>query len=175
MKYIFISIAAIAIILILLKKFKPMEITPSTIIPKTKAEYIKFITPAAKVIAEKYGIPYKFIIAQTGVETGWGKSSLLQKYFNFGGIKAKAGEPFVTMQTKEFVNGKMITVPQNFFKGKDIVDGLKKYVQILLLPRYKKAFQYPNDAVKFATEIKKGGYATDPNYVSKLTTIINSI
>lgn len=162
------------IIYILYKLLIPKKMENQTIIPTTKNEFIKFLLPSAKMIESKTGIPYKFIIAQIGLETAWGKSSLTQKAFNFGGIKARAGEPFIEMMTKEFLNGKMVEIPQKFWRGSNVIEGLEKYVKILQLPRYKNAFKY-SDPELFAIEIKKGGYANDPNYVSKLKAIFPSI
>ena len=162
------------IIYILYKLLIPKKMETENIIPIGKNAFINFILPSAKMIEKKYKIPYKFIIAQLGLETAWGKSSLTQKAFNFAGIKARPGEPFIEMMTKEFLNGKMVEIPQKFWRGANIIEGLEKYVKVLLLPRYKEAFKY-TDPEKFAIEIKKGGYATDPNYVSKLKNIFPSI
>ena len=171
MKKIIITVAVLVAIYFLIPS-KKME--NQTIIPTTKNEFIKFLLPSAKMIESKTGIPYKFIIAQLGLETAWGKSSLTQKAFNFAGIKARPGEPFIEMMTKEFLNGKMVEIPQKFWRGANIIEGLEKYVKILQLPRYKNSFKYI-DPELFAIEIKKGGYATDPNYVSKLKNIFPSI
>jgi len=157
-----------------------------------KTDYIQKMLPVAKAIQQTYGVPYEFLLAQTGLETGWGKSSLVGEAFNFGGIKAKLGQPYVTKWTTEYVKDLSkfptrdkskdvkvgdkykIFVQQNFAKYDTLEEGLKAYIKVLQLPRYKAAFR-ETDAVKFATEIKKGGYATDVNYVPKLAKIINEI
>ena len=54
----------------------------------TPQEFTAFLSPSVKVIAAKTGIPYKFMMAQMALETGWGKSELFWKYFNVGGIRA---------------------------------------------------------------------------------------
>lgn len=41
--------------------------------------------------------------------------------------------------------------------------------------RYSKAMQHQQDPYRFAEEIVKGGYATDPNYTAKVTSIMNQI
>lgn len=171
MKKVIITVSVLAAIYFLIPK--KME-ENNSIIPIGKQAFINFITLSAKMIEKKYKIPYKFIVAQLGLETAWGKSSLTQKAFNFAGIKAKAGEPYIEMMTKEFLNGQMVSIPQKFWKGSNVVEGLEKYVKVLLLPRYKEAFKY-TDPEKFAIEIKKGGYCTDPNYVKKLVAIFPSI
>lgn len=98
-----------ALLLVLLKKFvfskhetseqkkietsedkkKEKETTLQTALKKmTKEDFIKFLSPSAKVIAQKTGIPYKFLMAQMALETGWGKSELFYKHFNVGGIRS---------------------------------------------------------------------------------------
>jgi flagellum-specific peptidoglycan hydrolase FlgJ len=157
-----------------------------------KADYIKKMLPVAKAIQQMYGVPYEFLLAQTGLETGLGKSSLVGEAFNFGGIKAKTGQPFVTKWTTEYtkdlskypnrdkskdlkVGDKYkILVQQKFAKYDSLQEGVEAYIKVLQLPRYKAAFR-ETDPVKFAIEIKKGGYATDINYIPKLEKIINEI
>jgi flagellar protein FlgJ len=41
--------------------------------------------------------------------------------------------------------------------------------------RYKKALEVRNDPYRFADEIAKAGYATDPNYASVLRGVIKTI
>jgi hypothetical protein len=142
---------------------------------KTKSDYINWITPLAKEVGKKYGIPWQAIIAQTGLETGWGKSQLLQKYNNFGGIKAVGSEESVTFNTREFINGKYKTISSKFAKWPTPLEGLEGYAKFFHKnKRYSNALQYKDNPYKFIEEIKKAGYATDPNYVDKLHKIINT-
>lgn len=200
-----IIIIAIALLMFLLtKKFKVKkmdEIKNSSVVPneKTKIEFkdntdfIRKMAPIARAIQTKYKIPYLFLLAQTALETGWGKSSLVKEAANFAGIKAVAGQPFITKYTVEYVKNPLdypkrdvskdvkqpngttkIFLPQNFAVFKDLQDGLNSYVKVLLLPRYKNAYKY-TDVPNFAREIRAGGYATDPNYVSKIVNLATSI
>ena len=196
-KYIISGIIIFAVIAIL-RKFtgkknphSPNQIMSTFASPK---DYVTKILPSAKALEKSTGIPALFILAQTALETGWGKSSLVPEAWNFGGIKARTGQPYVTKWTYEYVkdvskypnrdkskdqlqsNGlTKIYVPQNFAKYPDIVTGLTEYSKILLLPRYKSAFNFKNDPYKFAEEIFKAGYATDINYVPKLKTMIDNV
>jgi len=201
-KYLIFGVVGVVVFYLLNKfKKKPIETQTGTqfgdpikkkVVFMGKADYIQKMMPVAKAIQQMYGVPYKFLLAQTGLETGWGKSSLVGEAFNFGGIKARSGQPFVTKWTYEYtkdlskfpnrdkskdlkVGDKYkIFVPQNFAKYDTLQQGIEAYIKVLQLPRYKAAFQY-TDPVKFAIEIKKGGYATDVNYVPKLEKIINEI
>lgn len=142
---------------------------------KKVQRYLDWITPMAKVVGKKYGIPYQAIVVQTALETGWGKSSLLSKYNNFGGIKAVAGDNSVSMGTKEFINGQMVSITDKFAVWRTPIEGLEGYANFFHRnKRYKTALNYPNDPYKFIEEIKKAGYATDPGYISKLHGMLNS-
>lgn len=158
-------------------------------------DYINTLKPIAIELQNKSGIPYLFILAQTALETGYGKSSLVYEAANFAGIKATGNQPYVTKYTYEYVKspdlypqrdkskdkydvktGKTrIYLPQNFAKYNSLIEGLTAYIRVLLLPRYKAAFNYTNDINKFVDEIYKGGYATDINYPSKIKTMIQTI
>jgi flagellum-specific peptidoglycan hydrolase FlgJ len=162
--------------------FRIMELTiketkPFKYVGKNpKADWYKWIIPLAKTIGAEYGIPWQAIAVQTALETGWGKSSLLSKYNNFGGIKAVKGDSSVNMATKEFVNGKYITITDGFATWPTPYDGLVGYAKFFHRnKRYKTALLYPNDPIKFIAEIKKAGYATDPLYVSKLSNLLKDI
>lgn len=137
--------------------------------------WIKFMTPLAKDVGAKYGLPWQALVVQTAIETGWGKASLFQKYNNYGGIKAVAGQSSVTLPTVEYINGVNTNVNSKFATFPSKHAGLIAYAQFFhKYPRYKTALNYPNDPYKFIEEIRKAGYATDPNYVSKLHGMLNT-
>ena len=136
----------------------------------TKEEFTKFLSPSVKVIADKTGIPYKFMMAQMALETGWGKSELFWKYFNVGGIRAfpdkRPNEPYTLAWTHEVVlpselpkwdkyernkakdvkvikNGKEyvnISVKLPFRTFPGLVEGLKYYLDKVLLNKYFKNY-----------------------------------
>lgn len=135
---------------------------------KTK-DYIDWLEPKAKIVGLQFGIPFQAIVVQTALETNWGKSSLLLKYNNFGGIKSVKGQNSVLLSTKEFDNGVFKTINDGFAVWDSPTAGLKGYAEFFHKNiRYKTALNYPHDPYKFIIEIKKAGYATDPNYISKL-------
>lgn len=138
---------------------------------KTK-RYIDWITPKAKIVGLSKGIPWQAIVVQTALETNWGKSSLLTKYNNFGGIKSVKGEPSVLMDTLEFKNG-YYSVKDGFRVWSSPLAGLMGYAEFIHKnKRYRNALKYPNDPYQYIIEIKKAGYATDPNYVAKLHSML---
>lgn len=141
-----------------------------------KQRYIKWMKPRAKIIGALNGVPWKFIVAHTGIESGWGSSELTRKYFNFGGIKAQKDEPYVVYSTKEFYDGAMHTIRAKFKDFKSLDNGLHSYVRFFHENgRYHKALKYKHDPVNFAKEVFAAGYATDPNYLSKLFSVYKEI
>lgn len=130
------------------------------------AAYTKAL--AARGISTDYA---KMLVAQDALESNWGKSSLA-KDFNFGGIKAVNGTPFVEKETKEYSAGKGMHKTKSKFRKFNSLDEYVNYKISLLSGKRYQAFT--GDPTQFYHRIKAGGYATDPNYVAKLTNIYNN-
>jgi len=118
----------------------------------------------------QYKILPSLTIAQAILETGWGKSSLGNNLF---GIKADAGwtgkKQLAT--TNEHVGGKTITI-QAWFRDYDSIYGsLEDRYKFLQAKRYAKIVG-EKDYQTASIEIQKAGYATDPQYSSKLIKVI---
>lgn len=113
----------------------------------------------------------KYLVAQDALESGWGKSKL-SKHYNFGGVKASADSTKVTMKTHEYdKNNTRYEKTSEFRTFKNLADYVKYKVSLLSGDRYK---AFIGDITKFYDRVAAGGYATDPNYVSKLTNMYNS-
>lgn len=140
------------------------ESTPINI--KSKDEFIKTMTPAfenalkAKGLDTKYA---KYLVAQSALESNWGKSQ--SGKFNFGGIKGKG----TIRKTREVINGKSIHINDSFRDFKDINDYANYHVSLLNNKRYN---AFTGD---FIDRVVKGGYATDPNYKRALSNVYNQI
>lgn len=141
------------------------ESTPINI--RSKDEFIKTMTPAfenalkAKGLDTKYA---KYLVAQSALESNWGKSQ--SGKFNFGGIKGKG----TIRKTREVINGKSIHINDSFRDFKDINDYANYHVSLLNNKRYQ-AFSGGD----FIDRVVKGGYATDPNYKRALSNVYNQI
>ena len=147
------------------------------IVSLSNKDFIKSITAPAKKIGEAIGVPYKFIIAQICLETGFGKSSLASKYFNFGGIKAVGSQPKVNLLTTECKNGVCNKVMQNFAIYPDAEAGLTAQSKIYQNKYFKQYLNKTTDPLVYANLLQSGAvkYATDPNYTKKIQTILNVI
>lgn len=139
---------------------------PQDFVRDMTAAYTKALT--AKGISADYA---KMLVAQDALESNWGKSSL-SKDFNFGGIKAVEGTPFVEKETKEHDSEKgMYTTKAKFRKFNSLDDYANYKINLLNGKRYQ---AFAGDPSQFYVRVKAGGYATDPNYVEKLTEIYNN-
>lgn len=133
-------------------------------------EFINKIKEGAIKGFREYGILPSLTIAQAILETGWGKSTIGKNLF---GIKADAswsGKKKL-IKTHEYVNGKKIFVDAYFRDYNSIYESLEDRFKFLQKPRYKKVVGEKDYRVA-CKEIQKAGYATDPNYPSKLIGII---
>lgn len=137
--------------------------------------FIDFITPDLITIGNRIGVPYKFLVAQVCLETGFGKSSLFTKYFNVGGIKAVKGQTFVTLPTYEYYNGKKVRVLQNFASYTDLKTGLEAYAKIFQNRYFKQYLNKTTDPKEYVNLLQSGKikYATDIAYTGKIHKIID--
>lgn len=168
-------IAAGAILLTSQNKSTP---APKTAGKKyTKEEFIALVTPYAKAIGAKIGVPYKFIVAQICLETRYGNSELFQKYFNVGGVKAVKGEKFALYPTYEYIKGEKKKVLAKFAAYDSLNAGIIGYAKILINKYFKKYANKTTDAKKYAALLQSGSpkYATDINYVTKIHKLIDTL
>lgn len=142
-----------------------------------KDEFIKFIYPYAVEIGASIGVPGRFIVAQICLETNYGRSELFSKYYNVGGIKAAKNQNFVVYPTYEYINGVKTKINAKFAVYPDLKSGLIAYGKILTNKYFKKYTFKTTDPVKYAELLQSGApkYATDINYVSKISKLVNDI
>ncbi len=134
---------------------------------------------AAVAAAEATGLPAKVIMGQAALESGWGKHEVRDAQgagsHNLFGIKAGASWKGATVDavTTEVIDGVAQKVVQKFRAYASYADSFVDYAKLVANnPRYEKAMQVASDAAKFASEMGRSGYATDPNYGSKLARVL---
>lgn len=132
----------------------------------------------AKRIQNETGIPASIILGQIMLESGGrfsgGLSGLATQAKNLFGIKGSGNAGSVLLPTTEYKNGQYVTVQANFRKYNSYYDSMKDHAALLSNERYAKYLRNAKSVNEFAEGIKKGGYATDPNYVNKLLNVISS-
>ena len=139
----------------------------------TVQQFIKQVAPAAQREQKKYHIPASITIAQAGLESDWGRSKLAAKYNNLFGIKANGKANRVRMYTTENVNGKTVKVKQYFQTYNSWAASINAHTQLIVNgtsdnhARFR-AVQTAKTYRQAALALQTGGYATDPDYASKL-------
>lgn len=145
-----------------------------SILPSTGQSFIDKVRVDAMMSQSETRVPASVTLAQACLESGYGGSDLSRLANNYFGIKGTGPAGSVTMPTQEYVNGRMVTVNAAFRKYNTPSESFADHGWFLRNnSRYANAFNYTGDAARFAQEIHRAGYATDPQYASKLTSLIN--
>jgi flagellar protein FlgJ len=136
---------------------------------------------AAKAAEATTGIPASFMIAQAAHESGWGKREITAKdgtpSFNVFGIKATANwtGKVAEVPTTEYIDGKPQKVMAKFRAYDSYEESFKDYAKLIgTNERYREVVAKADTAEGFARGLQKAGYATDPEYASKLARVINT-
>jgi flagellar protein FlgJ len=144
-------------------------------------DFVRNMLPHARAAEQATGIPARFILAQSALESGWGKSEVKgadgTASKNLFGIKAGKDwtGPVVEAQTTEFVNGEARRVTQRFRAYSSYAESYADYARLLTNnPRYRGVLAQGRDASGFANALQQAGYATDPRYAEKITRIIQA-
>lgn len=121
-----------------------------------------------------YKLYNSVIIAQSVLETGWGQSKIMMKANALFGIKAGSGwkGKVYSSYTNEVYDGIECTEYATFRAYDSIEESIEDYYK-LIKNNYKKALNCDSQRESIQA-IKNGGYATDPDYVSKIMSIINA-
>jgi flagellar protein FlgJ len=155
------------------------SMTPSQSTKTLISRFKEMMASAADAASRTSGIPPVFILAQAALESGWGKSEVIDlngsKSHNLFGIKAtgswkgKVAEALTT----EFVNGKEIKVIAKFRAYDSYTDSFADFAQLIKnSARYQPLAQHLQDPVSYGQAMQDAGYATDPDYAKKLSKTI---
>ena len=154
--------------------------TPTTAVQLTPAQFIAAAVPGAQLGWRQYGVPPSVTIAQAILESGWGHSGLAavdKNYFGikcFNGVHGTLANGCHVYQTNECTKaGKCFGTTGAFRTYASMAHSFRDHGNFLKVnSRYAPAFAYTRDANKFIWAVWKAGYATDPNYYTKITGIM---
>lgn len=126
------------------------------------------LLPQAVKVQMGYGIPAAAMIAQAALETGWGKY-VLSGSNNLFNIKGEGPNGHVTVDAWEVVDGKNTSYPSDFRAYHSYEESFADYADMISsMERYAPAMAAKNDPEEYIRRIAAGGYATDPDYSSKI-------
>jgi len=144
-------------------------------------QFVSRLGDAAQQVAAEVGIPASYMLGQAGHETGWGRSEIKQadgsNSFNVFGIKAGKGwtGKVAEVTTTEYVDGQPQKVKAKFRAYDSYADAFRDYARMISQsPRYAKVMDNLHSAQSFASGLQRAGYATDPQYATKLSRAINT-
>ncbi len=137
------------------------------------------IIAAAQASQAKWGIPAAISLAQYGIESAWGTREPPGSNNGFG-IKAVAGQPSITVPTREFEGGRYVTIDAAFAAYPSVAGAFNAHAELLATSHYYEAAraaiaggitEASTDA--FANALT-GVYATAPNYGASLIALMRS-
>lgn len=155
-------------------------------------EFVKAFLPFAKATQDKTGIKRIAILAQAALESGWGKFAPGNMFFGVKDTDGINGNeqllttieyskrsdlkfPVIIKVDPVMMNGQKYfkyTVKDYFRKYKTPEESFTDHANFFLRnARYQKAIQVKDDPYAFLDEVAKAGYATDPNYATKIRQI----
>lgn len=154
-------------------------------IPQTAAaHFVQQHDASARAAERATGIPAGFMISQAALETGWGRKEIRHRdgstAFNLFGIKAGANwrGPVAEVMTTEYIDGRAQKVMQRFRAYSSYAESFADYAALMKdSPRYAKVLAAGGpkaDPQRFAANLQRAGYATDPAYADKLSRVINT-
>jgi peptidoglycan hydrolase FlgJ len=152
----------------------------SSIAPNVQA-FVDRIRPHAEAAAAALGVPARFLIAQAGLETGWGRSQPKDASgavsHNLFGVKAGArwNGATVAAATTEFVQGAAVKTVEKFRAYGSYTSAFRDFAKLLSGSRYADALANAADPAAYAKSLQRAGYATDPAYADKLTRAIRMV
>ncbi len=141
-------------------------------------EFVDTMLPMAQEAAARIGVDPRYLVAQAALETGWGKSVMRAQdgssSHNLFGIKASGNWTGNSARaiTSEFRNGAMVKETAEFRSYDSYKDSFHDLVTLLQTNnRYQDVVKSADNPEQFVRELQKAGYATDPNYASKISQI----
>lgn len=154
------------------------------------------ISPIAREIEKEFGISPLILITQSAHESNWGRSGLTEKANNLFGFTgdswAAQKKPVIFLKTQEFVAGKWVSIERPFRSYASWNESVRDWVRLMHTDRYAKppdrspldplipplsalAYAKSGQIYEFAHVVQAVGYATDPFYAAKLSSLAEKV
>ena len=149
---------------------------------RSPEDFVRRLMPAAVAAGKRMGLPPEAMLAQAALETGWGKKIIGPKNgdssHNLFGIKADNSwkDSKTWVNTLEYEQGVAVQVKAPFRAYDSFNASFNNYVDFLHEnPRYGNALQSTASPKQYFKELQQAGYATDPQYADKLSSILDTV
>lgn len=144
-----------------------------------QADFMQRMLPHAQAAERATGVPASFILGQAALESGWGRGEIRKAdgspSFNLFGIKATASwrGGAADARTTEYEGGQAVRRTERFRSYESYSEAFTDFARMLVNhPRYSQAVRSGGSAEGYAVAMQRAGYATDPQYASKLARTI---
>ena len=151
-------------------------------IPRNSQAFMQQMTQHAEAASNDSGIPANLMLGQAALESGWGKRQITgvdgTASNNLFGIKAGASWKGKTVDavTTEYINGVPQKRIEKFRAYDSYADSFRDFASMMQNnPRYEKVLANTDSTAGYAQAMQNAGYATDPQYASKLRRVIESV
>lgn len=144
--------------------------------------FVNTLLPMAKKAAKLLGVEPAVLLAQSALETGWGKKILRHadgssshNLFNIKSSKSWQGDK-VLVDTLEYKAGIAKKEKAHFRSYEDYEKSFIDYVKLIgSSRRYQDAVKQASNSASFLQELQQAGYATDPQYANKVLRVLGSV
>lgn len=132
--------------------------------------FIARVLPHAGQAGAALGVAPHMLVAQSALESDWGRSELAASNNVFG---IKAGDSWrgerASLETQEYRDGQAHTERAAFRAYASVADSFADYARLVGgQARYAPVRNAGADSARFAEGLQQAGYATDPAYAQKL-------
>ena len=148
----------------------------------TPTEFVEQMMPHAQKAAQIIGVSPQTLLAQAALETGWGQKIVGQKndsssfnLFNIKSDKRWDGEQ-IDVETIEYREGVALKEKASFRAYESFKESFDDFSEFITTsPRYEKALEKVSNPASFLQGLQDAGYATDPNYASKIMAVLKQV
>jgi len=159
----------------------------------TPKQFINKHSPHAFYSQKETEVPAIAQLAQGAFESGWGKSAIGHNLFGIKYRKSDYGyrEVLTTEYSSKpdsFKGAKIKSIKYDPYTNKYIYkiwqyfadypsprEAFLAHARLLLTDRYKHCLRWKDDPKRYLIAVWRAGYATDPNYGSKISGMVDSV
>ena len=143
--------------------------------------YYRAAMPIALQVEQETGVPAALMVAIGANETGFGQRRYMAGPNNYHGLQADPNDPngVPYVDWRPGPNGEQIRYAARQQQFATPLDGFRGFARTLTnSPRYQPAlarYQQTKDIDRLVADIHRAGYAEDPEYTTKITSLIRGI
>ena len=159
---------------------EPIEQEQTGVSREVKENFLKQIAPSAQKLQREYGVLASVSMAQAALESNFGTSQLSATYNNLFGVKTDITDGNgVNLPTLEFIDGEMVERSERFKVYSSWEESMRAHAELIYYgtswnSEYYAAVKNGKSYQEQADGLQSAGYATDPDYATKIVEMIET-